>query len=477
MKEKGIDISYHQRKVNFKSVKKQGIKFVILREGFRQKMDTRFLEYAKSCKEAGLPILGVYHFSYALNETQAKEEAKTCIKNVQKAGLGKDTIIFFDFEYDTVKKAKLNGVTLTPSDCRKHTLAFCKHVEKNGYRAGIYLNNDYRKNWYENASWLSNYEIWLADYTGGPDVDCMLQQYSSSGKVSGISGKVDMNYKFREAEKIQNEVKKMYDRNKVVDLAKSWIGKNEKDGSHKSIIDIYNKQKKLPRDYKVKYTDAWCATMASALAIALGYTEIIPVECSCKNLIDEAKKMGCWIENDAHIPEVGEEVLYDWDDSGKGDNTGWPDHVGIVEKVDKKNKEFTVIEGNYKDKVGRRMMKIDGKFIRGFICPKYDDVSDKSEVEENPKVEKKIAKESPKLHSDSYDSMYSTTADLNLRHGPGTANKAMCVIPKGKAVKCGGRYSVNNGTKWLYVRVTIKGVVYKGFCSLKYLKKHTVHTK
>lgn len=476
MKKKGIDISYHQGKVNYKAVKSSGVEFVILREGFRNSIDTKFLEYAKGFKGVGLPILGVYHFSYALNEDQAIKEADLCIKNLEKAGLDKETIIFFDFEYDTVSKAKKNGVVLASKDCRNHTLAFCKRVESKGYRAGIYMNNDYRINWYKNESWLKDYEIWLADYTGEPDADCMIQQYKSTGKVTGISGNVDMNYQLNVKKPIvpndnknQNEVKEMNDRERVVDLAKSWIGKNEKDGSHKYIIDIYNSQKKLPRSYRMKYSDSWCAATVSAIAIKLGLADIMPVECSCNEIIKKAKTMGCWVEKDSHVPKPGDLVLYDWNDTGKGDNTGWPDHIGIVEKVDEKKKEFVVIEGNKNDRVERRTMAINGKMIRGFVCPKYKSEPKKETEPANKK--QVLAYKQPESKSESYDHFYVTTTDLHLRNGAGKSNKSMIVIPKGKKVACGGRYTKYDGVAWLYVKVTINNVVYKGFCSSKYLKK------
>ena len=109
---KGIDISYHQGSINFAQVKKAGIDFAILRSSYRKTTDTRFFEYAKKCKSVKLPIKGVYHFIYALSETQALAEAQFCISQVKKAGLGKDIYIFADFEYDTVNKAKKAGVTL-----------------------------------------------------------------------------------------------------------------------------------------------------------------------------------------------------------------------------------------------------------------------------------------------------------------------------------------------------------------------------
>lgn len=66
--------------------------------------------------------------------------------------------------------------------------------------------------------------------------------------------------------------------------------------------------------------------------------------------------------------------MYDWNDTGKGDCTGWPDHVGIVEKVE--GKRMTIIEGNLNKEVGRRTIEVDGRYIRGFICPKYSTKAD-----------------------------------------------------------------------------------------------------
>lgn len=162
----------------------------------------------------------------------------------------------------------------------------------------------------------------------------------------------------------------MRSRTVVVDTAKAWLGMKEADGSHRVIIDTYNAHKPLPRGYAVKYTDAWCATFVSAVAIKCGYTDIIPTECGCPEMVSKAKAMGIWTESDSYVPKPGDIILYDWQDSGKGDNTGVPDHVGIV--VSSTSTSFTVIEGNKSDAVGYRTMPVNGRYIRGFICPKYD---------------------------------------------------------------------------------------------------------
>lgn len=158
-------------------------------------------------------------------------------------------------------------------------------------------------------------------------------------------------------------------RQKVVRIAQSYLGCNEADGSHKKIIDLYNSHKPLARGYAVKYTDAWCSTFASAVAIAAGLTDIIPTECGCEKHIQLFKNLGSWQENDAYVPSPGDYIFYDWDDNGSGDCTGSADHVGIVEKVS--GKTITVIEGNYSNSVKRRTITVNGKNIRGYGVPKY----------------------------------------------------------------------------------------------------------
>lgn len=157
---------------------------------------------------------------------------------------------------------------------------------------------------------------------------------------------------------------------KVVEQAKAWLGYNEADGTHKKIIDVYNAHTPLARGYKVKYTDEWCATFVSAVAIKTGYTDIIPTECGCQKMIDLLKKLGAWVENENRTPNPGDIIFYDWQDSGSGDNQGWADHVGIVEKVS--GDTITVIEGNYSKSVKRRTLKVNGNKIRGYGVPKYD---------------------------------------------------------------------------------------------------------
>lgn len=158
----------------------------------------------------------------------------------------------------------------------------------------------------------------------------------------------------------------------VVNTAKSFLGCKESDGSHKKIIDLYNSHKPWARGYKVKYTDEWCSTFASAVAIKVGITDIFPTECGCEKHIGLFKDKGSWMEKDNYIPGLGDAVFYDWQDGANyatEDNTGRADHIGIVIEVS--NSHITVIEGNMNNAVGTRKITINGRYIRGFGVPKY----------------------------------------------------------------------------------------------------------
>lgn len=162
----------------------------------------------------------------------------------------------------------------------------------------------------------------------------------------------------------ENEMRK-----KVVDTAREYLYYNETDGSHKSIVDIYNGHKPLARNYKVQYTDPWCATYVSAVSIILNYTDIMPVECGCDQMIELYKKIGAWQEEDAYIPKPGDVIFYDWDDNGIGDCGGYPEHVGIVVQVT--TSVIKVIEGNKSNSVDYREILINGQYIRGYGIPAY----------------------------------------------------------------------------------------------------------
>lgn len=247
-----------------------------------------------------------------------------------------------------------------------------------------------------------------------------------------------------------------YSRNAVVKQAQAWIGLKESNGSHKQIIDLYNSHNPLARGYKVKYTDAWCATFVSAVAIKLGYTAIIPTECGCDKQIALFKKLGAWQEKDSYKPSPGDIIYYDWQDSGSGDNTGGADHVGIVEKVS--GNTIIVIEGNKSDAVGRRTIQVNGVTIRGYGVPKYDGSGAGSSSSGSS------SGSSGSGNAASYKVKINTPSGVNVRSGAGTKYSIITAIPNGTTVtisKTSGDWGYTNygGKKgWIYLSYTKKVV-------------------
>ena len=155
----------------------------------------------------------------------------------------------------------------------------------------------------------------------------------------------------------------------AVQTAEGYLGCNEYDGSHQRIIDLYNSHEPLAVDYVVQYTDSWCSAFVSAVAIQSGLTDIIPTECGCERQIGLFQDLGRWEEQDNAIPLPGDLIFYDWDETGRGDCTGWSDHVGMV--VGTKWPFIKVIEGNRDDQVMYRIIAINDTQIRGFGKPDY----------------------------------------------------------------------------------------------------------
>ena len=156
----------------------------------------------------------------------------------------------------------------------------------------------------------------------------------------------------------------------VVDTIAAGVGSVRGDAWHRGILDTYNSHKPLPRGYAVQVGDHYCAATVSAAWIRAGVDSVAVLECSCTRMMELAKAKDIWVEDDAFVPKPGDAVIYDWQDDGKGDNKGVPDHVGIVERVD--GNSMTIIEGNRPvGHVARHTLAVNGRYIRGFICPNY----------------------------------------------------------------------------------------------------------
>lgn len=189
----GIDVSEHNGVLNWAAIKRAGIKFAIIRDGYGiSHVDNQFHANMAGAIAQGIHI-GIYHFSYALSAAGAKAEAEYVLRLIEQY---KDKIVlpvFFDFEYDTVDYAKKCGVTLGKEAFNAHTVAFCDAIQAAGYRAGVYYNLDYLRN-YVDKDRIGKYAQWYAQYTNKASTNSWdYWQYSSSYVIPGCYGKFDIN--------------------------------------------------------------------------------------------------------------------------------------------------------------------------------------------------------------------------------------------------------------------------------------------
>ncbi|MBQ2803940.1 MAG: Ig-like domain-containing protein, partial [Lachnospiraceae bacterium] len=191
----GIDVSKWNGKIDWNAVKNSGVSYVIIRCGYRGSSqgalieDPKYWDNIKGATKAGLKV-GVYFFTQAVDEVEAVEEASMVLDMV--SGYKISYPIFLDVEPSGGRADKIDKATRT-AVCK----AFCKTIQDAGYTAGIYAN----KTWLTSkidTSQLSGYKIWLAQYAATPTYTGIydLWQYKSTGRVSGISGDVDMNISY-----------------------------------------------------------------------------------------------------------------------------------------------------------------------------------------------------------------------------------------------------------------------------------------
>lgn len=195
----GIDVSRYQQKVDWKKVKAAGASFVIIRIGYRGYgsgtlvLDSMFENHLSGAKAAGLKV-GVYIFSQAINEDEAREEAFACAYVLN--GRKLDYPVFFDSEYSTSSHTG-RADNLTKAQRTACAVAFCEELKKYGYEPGVYASTSWFQNHLE-LSALKGYRIWNAHYgLSAPSMDCDIWQGSCTGTLSGVSSSgVDLNISY-----------------------------------------------------------------------------------------------------------------------------------------------------------------------------------------------------------------------------------------------------------------------------------------
>lgn len=468
MEIKGIDVSSYQGKPDWAKVKKAGINFAILRIHQKNGSDSSFEHNYKGCKTNAIPV-GGYKYSYALTPAQALEEAEDTLSVL--AGRGLDFPVFYDLEWNSQRK-------LGKAAVEKIAEAFLKRIKKAGYKVGIYCNMD----WYQNVltEKLRKYDLWLARYPANDNgtVQERLRpaqgigwQYSSKGKVVGVSGNVDMDvfytdYRTEKKEEGTVSKTKLQKFTELGDYYASNGGYLEKK-SNAYLDDFkknagYNNYTKFARDVNSWgqpgcQAQPWCAVYQFwKLVKVFGLTKALQIMgggfYNCRSVTQHAKQKGTWHS----APKKGALVVF---------RNG--SHIGSVNSFDT-NYVYTN-EGNTSGVPGvvanggacrNKKYKRTDPAIDGYVWIDYGTASDQRSTETAIHLDK-----TPKWVG------MVNTAKLYVRSWPGKENPTIKKYPylaQHNLIDVCDTIKAADGADWYYVRIVNK---YYGFVCAEYINR------
>lgn len=463
---KGIDVSSWQGKPDWTKVKKSGIEFAILRIHQKDGSDASFEHNYKGCKANAIPI-GGYKYSYALTPAQALEEAEDTLSVL--AGRGLDFPVFYDLEWNSQRK-------LGSESIEKIAETFLNRIKKAGYKIGVYCNMD----WYQKVltEKLRKYDLWIARYSADdngtiqerlrPDIG-VGWQYSSKGKVSGITGNVDMNVFYKNY--TEDKAKKVDKLKEFTDLGNYYAGESTgipylEKRSAAYLDDFqrnagYNNYTKFARDVNSWgqpgcQGQPWCAVYQFwKLTKALGLKTALQIMgggfYNCRNVTRHAQLKETWKK----APKKGALIIF---------RNG--SHIGSVNKYD--TQYVYTNEGNTSSTPGvvinggsccNKKYKLNAPVIDGYVWIDYgaeEQTSTDTAVKLN-KTPKYVGKV--------------TATELNVRSWAGKENptiKKWPLLKKGNLVDVCDTIKAADGSNWHYIRIAGK---YYGFVSATYIKK------
>ena len=206
----GIDVSYYQGDIDWNAVKNSGVKFVFIRVGYRGYgsgqlcEDSRYWQYIQGATAVGLDV-GVYVFSQAVNEDEAREEARYIVNHLN--GYKITLPIVMDYEYASGSSGavgRLYDAHLSKEAATNNCNAFANEARAYGYQPMIYANKTFLEN-SVNANAI-NAQIWLANYTTKTKYtgEYTFWQYSSAGYVQGINSRIDSNFWYVDPQSVAN---------------------------------------------------------------------------------------------------------------------------------------------------------------------------------------------------------------------------------------------------------------------------------
>lgn len=459
----GVDVSYWQHSVNWTKVKNDGISFAFLRCGYRTYSssgglysDSTFKTNIANARKAGIKV-GVYIFSQALNEKEARDEANFILKAIK--GYSVDLPLIMDYEYAS---GRFKSGTISRKQATKNVNAFCKVIKDAGYTPMLYGSTSFL-NSQLNMSDITC-KVWVAQYNYRNTYEGNYEywQYSSSGKVKGISGNCDVNFRYYSSPK--NTETSTYLSWKQDDEAEGYVISryNEKTGKYEEIKRISSNGTTAFKDSNLSPATVYLYRVESVRKISVTNSDGVTEEEEVRNILIDKKALVTLPEKTGSLKaakRTKSKIKLSW---GKVKNaTGYEVYRYSAKagkyKLIKRTANTTHVDSSltkglaYKYRV-RAYKKYSGKYY----CGKYSS----SLLTHTKGTYLKKARGTKKVK----------TSTLNVRKGPGTEYKKTAKLKKGKKVKITGYSKDLYRRKWFKIKFKSGSKTRKGYVYASYVK-------
>lgn len=467
---KGIDVSHWQGSIDWTKVKKAGIDFAIIKAGGADDglyKDSRFEENYKNAKAVGIPV-GCYYF--CANDSDSASKGETMAKHFCELIAGKqfEFPVYMDIEAQKGTKA---GTTAC-------AIAFGEYMEQHGYWCGIYGSDIATFSDCLEWSKVNRFAAWVARYGGTLVHSGGIRQYSSTGKVSGISGNVDMdeatiNYEPLIKAKCLNGWTEEEQPETVFSVNMPVTIKKYAKGTKVQLSENFNASEFACKHCGEIVVDLKLVAILQAIRTHFGKPVTItsPYRCATHN-----KAVG-GATGSYHLKGRAADIIV----------------AGVAPAEVAKYAESIGVLG-----IGlySSFTHVDTRTTKSFWYSSTEeyrstfggspttppDVSSSVPVDEKEAVEvetptlilptKRVTAENFATdYKEDYIGLYKTTGALYCRNGAGTGNKQLCLIPVNTVVHSYGYYTPVNSTDWLDVSVVLDNTLYTGFSSSDYLER------
>lgn len=188
----GMDVSAAQGEIDWNKVAATGIRFAMIRAGAGHLFDAWHRDNIRQAYDNGIQI-GLYWFSYAINASEAHDEAERILEASSVRPLAYP--LAFDFEESSVQYAAAQGIQVTSALVTEITQAFCSAVADGGQTPMVYSNPDFLRRYLDWDALAPNCRLWLAEWdVSYPSRTADIWQYSQRGRIDGVRTAVDLDF-------------------------------------------------------------------------------------------------------------------------------------------------------------------------------------------------------------------------------------------------------------------------------------------